>query len=285
MTDTQVRMFTELARLFVWLFALCALFVPLESWFPHIARKKWRKGISLDISWYFVSSLAITFLLAFPVSILVLVTSRFVPGAIPEYIAGLPVMIRFVIGMIASEIGYYWGHRLSHENAWLWSFHSVHHSSEELDFLSNTRAHPVDLILSRLFSLAPLYLIGIGSTNSTSGFMLPVSVTILATMWGYFIHANLKWRYGILEKVVATPPFHHWHHTAVYPMKINYSTSLPLIDMIFGTFHLPHDQWPGRYGIDEPMPQSLMGQLLHPFVDDEQTPGEMKPQNRCSEAP
>lgn len=278
-------MLTDLANAFLWLAVLSAVFVPLESLFPRIARKKWRKGMSLDIGWYFLSSLAITFLLAFPVSMLVLIASRIVPAAIPEFVSGLAVLAKFGIGMLASETGYYWGHRLSHENAWLWSFHSIHHSSEELDFLSNTRAHPVDLILSRLFALAPLFLIGIGSTGQASGFMVPAAVTIAANVWGYFIHSNLRWRFGFLEKVVATPPFHHWHHSAIAPMKINYSTSLPLIDMIFGTFHLPRHEWPERYGIDEPMPHSLIGQLLHPFVDDEEAPGEMKPQDRAAEAP
>jgi sterol desaturase/sphingolipid hydroxylase (fatty acid hydroxylase superfamily) len=37
---------------------------------------------------------------------------------------------------------------------------------------------------------------------------------------------------------------------------------LPLIDRIFGTYHLPGDDWPGEYGITgRPVPEDYLRQL------------------------
>jgi hypothetical protein len=38
-----------------------------------------------------------------------------------------------------------------------------------------------------------------------------------------------------------------------------------VLDRIFGTHYLPN-AWPERYGIDEPMPDSLAGQFIHPLA-------------------
>jgi sterol desaturase/sphingolipid hydroxylase (fatty acid hydroxylase superfamily) len=45
----------------------------------------------------------------------------------------------------------------------------------------------------------------------------------------------------------------------------NYASMFPWLDRIFGTHHLP-EAWPERYGIDEPMPDSLGGRFIHPLV-------------------
>jgi hypothetical protein len=36
--------------------------------------------------------------------------------------------------------------------------------------------------------------------------------------------------------------------------------------MLFGTWHLPADRWPVRYGTIKPVPGGMVGQFLHPFV-------------------
>jgi sterol desaturase/sphingolipid hydroxylase (fatty acid hydroxylase superfamily) len=93
-------------------------------------------------------------------------------------------------------------------------------------------------------------------------------VTFIGTFWGFFIHANVRWRFGPLEWLVSTPAFHHWHHTNDGPAYINknYSPMLPWVDWMFGTFYLPKDKRPERYGIDEPISPILFGQLVDPFL-------------------
>ena len=98
------------------------------------------------------------------------------------------------------------------------------------------------------------------------GTVLPVVVTLIGTVWGFFIHANLRWRFGPLEHLIATPAFHHWHHTRSNPINRNYSAVMPWLDRLFGTFYLPDNQWPAEYGIKAKMPESLVGQLVYPLV-------------------
>ena len=44
----------------------------------------------------------------------------------------------------------------------------------------------------------------------------------------------------------------------------NYSGFFSFYDLLFGTFHLP-DTDPGELGISEPMPETLLGQLVEPY--------------------
>jgi sterol desaturase/sphingolipid hydroxylase (fatty acid hydroxylase superfamily) len=75
----------------------------------------------------------------------------------------------------------------------------------------------------------------------------------------------LRWRFGPLEWLIATPAFHHWHHTLAGPVNRNYAPMLPWMDALFGTLHLPRKQWPAQYGTDTRVPTSLAAQLVQPF--------------------
>ncbi|WP_339360815.1 sterol desaturase family protein [Iodobacter fluviatilis] len=54
-------------------------------------------------------------------------------------------------------------------------------------------------------------------------------------------HANVRWRFGPLEWLIATPAFHHWHHAneAEGQRDHNYAAMFPLIDLVFSTLHRP----------------------------------------------
>ena len=71
----------------------------------------------------------------------------------------------------------------------------------------------------------------------------------------------------MLDHVLVTPRFHHWHHTAQREaIDKNFAVHLPLIDRIFGTHYLPKDAWPERCGIEgNPVPDGWLRQLVHPF--------------------
>jgi sterol desaturase/sphingolipid hydroxylase (fatty acid hydroxylase superfamily) len=89
-------------------------------------------------------------------------------------------------------------------------------------------------------------------------------------MWGFFIHANLRWRFGWLSLLVATPAFHHWHHTNDEHVDKNYASMLPIMDILFGSWYMPREQWPPVYGIKTPMPPGLLAQTVHPFLPQEE---------------
>jgi sterol desaturase/sphingolipid hydroxylase (fatty acid hydroxylase superfamily) len=253
-------------RLCLWLAILVVIFVPLERLFAAHPQRIWRKGIVTDLGYYFLSSIIPALLLSVPVGLLAWAVHRAVPGGILAATASLPLWARVIVGLVVGEIGYYWGHRWSHEIPFLWRFHSIHHSAEEIDFLVNTRAHPIDMVFGRFCGLVPIYVLGLGGPVGTSGSLVPVVATLIGTVWGFFIHANLRWRFGPLEWLISTPAFHHWHHTRTGPINRNYSATLPWVDRIFGTHYLPRKEWPTSYGIEAILPDSMAGQLAYPLL-------------------
>lgn len=242
----------DVFRLALWLVLLSVIFVPVERLFALRHQRTGRLGrraVWADLGFYFLNSLLPAILLSMPMALLAAAVQRLMPPALPAALAALPLPARLALALLVGEIGFYWGHRLSHEIAWLWRFHAVHHTPEHMYFLVNTRAHPVDMVVTRLFGLTPLYMLGLAGT-SVAGAATPIWLTLVGTFWGFFIHSNLRLRFGPLEWLVATPAFHHWHHSRRDPINRNYAATLPLLDRLFGTHYLPR-AWPAEYGIDD----------------------------------
>ena len=59
--------------------------------------------------------------------------------------------------------------------------------------------------------LIPIYILGLGAPQSVQGTMIATLLMLLVTFWGFFMHANVRWRFGPLEWLIATPAFHLWH--------------------------------------------------------------------------
>jgi sterol desaturase/sphingolipid hydroxylase (fatty acid hydroxylase superfamily) len=255
-------------RLCVWLLLLLVIFIPLERLWARHPQKIFRKGFLTDLGYYFLNSLVPKLLLTLPLSAIAWGVHRFVPGGMYSWAADMPLGMRFAAAMIVGEVGAYWGHRWMHEVPLLWRFHAIHHSAEEMDWLVNTRAHPLDMVFTRLCGLVPMYVLGLAQPAGNTLDLVPALYVLAGTVWSFFIHANVRWRFGWLEWLVSTPGFHHWHHTKDGPESIdkNYAAMFPWVDKLFGTLYLPKKQWPMKYGIDAPMAPGLAGQLLQPFA-------------------
>lgn len=249
----------------VWLLLLAVAFMPLERLFAARPRKTFGKRLVGDVGFYFISGLVPSLLLTPPLALVGQFAHAIVPYSLHAAVAASPLWLRAVAALVVSEIGFYWGHRWSHENPFLWRFHSIHHNPTELYFLISARAHPIDNVFVRLCGLIPVYLLGIATPLTPAGGVVSALLVLVLTLWGFLIHANLRWRFGPLEWVIATPAFHHWHHTLPEPRDRNYASMLPVMDWVFGTHYLPPKQWPSAYGIDAKLPRSLGGQLLYPF--------------------
>ncbi len=254
----------SLLRLAIWLTFIVVIFVPIERLFAAHQQKLLRKQFFTDLGYYFINGCFTAALLSVPISILALFVRNAIPESFLAATAALPLWARGISALVVGEIGYYWGHRLSHEIPFLWRFHAIHHSAEQIDFLVNTRAHPLDMVFGRFCGLVPIYVLGLGGPIGAEGSMIPILVNLMGTMWGYFIHGNLNWRFGPLEWLISTPAFHHWHHTKT-PINRNYASTLPWLDLIFGTYHLPRNEFPSAYGIKAKMPESLLDQLAYPL--------------------
>jgi sterol desaturase/sphingolipid hydroxylase (fatty acid hydroxylase superfamily) len=255
----------QFARMLFWLVVLTAVFVPLERVFAVKPTTLFAKGWGTNLVWYFVNGLVPVLLLGPPVALIALVTHAIVPASFTSAVAALPLWARMVAAMVVGEVGFYWGHRWTHEIPFLWRFHAVHHSAEHVNYLVNTRSHPVDGAFTRLCGLLLLYVTGLASPVGPHPTLIPATVLLVGSLWSYFIHANLRVRLGPLEELISSPAFHHWHHTREDHRDHNYASMLPFMDRVFGTFYLPR-AWPGEYGTDTVVAQHIAGQFLDPFL-------------------
>jgi sterol desaturase/sphingolipid hydroxylase (fatty acid hydroxylase superfamily) len=174
-------------------------------------------------------------------------------------LAGLPFWEQVGLYLIGNDLMMYLTHRAFHTMR-LWRFHAIHHSSEDLEWTSATRFHPIDQAFHGGLSDVVMLLLGI-----------PPDVLVWLAPWSVgtsaLVHANLNWDFGPFRYVLASPVYHRWHHTSAdRGGSSNFAGTFPVFDLIFGTFHMPRGVLPDAYGQDDAtLPKDFLGQLVHPF--------------------
>jgi sterol desaturase/sphingolipid hydroxylase (fatty acid hydroxylase superfamily) len=167
--------------------------------------------------------------------------------------------LQFIEILVVVDFFSYWVHRALHEVPALWKIHAIHHSVEELDWLASSRLHILEIIANRLVGYLPIFILG---------FAPPAlyAYLVFISFHAIFIHANLRFRFPGFRWVLATPEFHHWHHSS-QPEAIdrNYAAFLPVYDWLFRTSYLPA-HLPERYStVSAPPPEGFRAQFLYPF--------------------
>ena len=97
------------------------------------------------------------------------------------------------------------------------------------------------------------------------GFSLETIAALLAFrgLWAVYIHSNVRLPLGSLRLLIGAPELHHWHHSREREAG-NYANISPVMDLLFGTYRCPAHE-PEALGVSESMPQTYLGQMLHPF--------------------
>lgn len=246
------------------LLLLAAIFVPLERLFARLRDQgTFRPGWGTDLAHFFGSHLMvqITVLLTMLPATLFF---RWISGpwllAAAAAIASQPAALQFVEIVFVADLTEYAVHRLFHAVPWLWRFHAVHHSARHMDWLAGSRLHLVDIVVTRGLTFVPLFLLGFAPAPLY--FYL-----VFVSFHAVFIHANVSFDFGWVEKWMVTPRFHHWHHSAQREaIDKNFAVHLPVIDRMFGTAHLPEKEWPAEYGIaGDPVPENYFQHWVYPF--------------------
>lgn len=236
------------------------VFIFLEKLFPKypeqpILRPEWQ----LDLGYFAVNHLFI--------GILIMIANGFAPAVfgwavndeVRRFVSGLWLPAQVLLLMFCADFVQYWIHRAYHEVPWLWGLHAVHHSTEYLDWLAGSRTHLLQTAIDRALVMVPLYLLG----PRTEALNLYV---VLIAFQAVLIHSNFRLPFGPLGYVFVTPKFHHWHHSKDKPaIDTNYAAHMPVLDLMFGTFHMPKDHWPKEYGTTKPLPRTFAGQFVYPF--------------------
>ena len=238
------------------------IFIPLERLLPlHSEQKMLRPHWRNDLVYLFLNGIMIQAGFFLLIGLMLAAIRLTVPDAVAAAVQTQPIWLQVVEIVLVADVGFYLAHRTFHSIPFLWKFHAVHHSIEEMDWLAAQRVHPVDQILTKATSYLPVFALG---------FSVPaIGIFALIYHWqALLIHSNTRINFGPLRWIVASPQFHHWHHAnerEAYDK--NFASQLPLLDIVGGTLFLP-DRMPGQYGTDEPVPPLYHQQLAYPLRQD-----------------
>src|SRR5262250_2159915 len=172
--------------------------------------------------------------------------------------------------IVAMDAANWLAHYADHRLDALWRFHALHHSQEELSVLTSFRAHP--LMHTTGFLLATVPVVALMPARPIA----PVLITIYVCI-GTLQHANLRWTFGPVGRVLVSPAYHRLHH-APDTQDVNLGVVLTIWDVLAGLARFPaRADAVGRTGLDgRPVPVEqdgsagpallvFAGQLAEPF--------------------
>lgn len=177
----------------------------------------------------------------------------------PLPVQDLPIWIQCILILLIQDVILFAIHRVFHMR-WVWRFHAIHHSTKMLDWTSTIRFHPVNNLLE--FAVADIVVLLMGFPLEALMALVPFNI-----IYSALVHANLNWTYGPFRYVLASPVFHRWHHTMQEEgLDKNFASTFPVLDLIWGTFYMPADRLPEKFGNGEPdFPEGFWGQMVYPF--------------------
>ncbi len=243
------------------LFAATAVTL-LELKFPH--RREWRPELSeltTDVLFMAIVQLAFPPLVGFLFTVALIEPARALDLPINQlWPHAAPLWVQALLMILVVDFLRYWLHRAAHRNKYLWRLHSVHHSVEQLYWLNTSRFHPLEKILQMSLDSLPFLLMGVDAQ------VLALYYIAYASN-GFFQHANIRLRFGVLNYLLGTAELHRWHHSRVpVESNANYGNNVILWDLLFGTWYLPVNRDIANLGLqDRAYPKSFLGLLRAPF--------------------
>jgi sterol desaturase/sphingolipid hydroxylase (fatty acid hydroxylase superfamily) len=222
-----------------WALALIAL----ERRYPYDPGQRiFREGFFTDLFGY---GLLQSYLLGLLITGFIAYVDRRTGWSRHGLVSDWPIALQLAFFFVTHDFYIYWFHRLQHRTNWLWRIHEAHHSGDDVDWLSGTRSHALEICINQTIEFAPIVLLGAAP-------QLAILKATLDAVWGMYIHSNLNVSSGRLQYLLNGPEMHRWHHARELPAPgKNYSTKLAIWDYLFGTAHRPPHK-PARYGLDEP---------------------------------
>lgn len=149
--------------------------------------------------------------------------------------AGLVLLVDFT---------YYWKHRFEHTCRFFWTYHSVHHSSEEYDLSTAYRLPWIGGFFEWVF-FVPLVFAGFDALH----ILVAYEVVLIAQFW---IHTKKIGKLGPLELLLNTPSHHRVHHASnEHYLDKNFGGMFIIWDKMFGTFRDEKEEV--RYGLTTPI--------------------------------
>jgi sterol desaturase/sphingolipid hydroxylase (fatty acid hydroxylase superfamily) len=265
MSDTLHSCLVSLIQAAITFCVLLILFTLLERVFGIVRARKSLREMRIDIQYAILSVFmvpCVNFLVAALFGYMFLHFEYHSADKINCWLAAIQVLAVLVI----RDIFIYVKHRIFHTKKY-WLFHSIHHGSEELNWLSAARFHPLEMLVETAGEIICF------AACSVAGFdyaAIALAASIIG-VWDFFIHSNLKWTFGPMRYVLVSPVQHRWHHSD-HPEAVdkNFAAMFSCIDVVLGTFYMPGDVIPHTTGLSGDArtnhPRSFIGQFLLPFM-------------------
>lgn len=256
---------------YFWLVLFSAIAFGLERLFPgKRGQEALRPGFVQDLFWMVFNMQYVSWMLALATVHVVswLNTALFHVGLpAPDslrLIAAWPAWLQFVVFFLVKDFLEWNIHRGLHLYPWLWRFHRLHHSIEELDWAATFRSHWAEIVIYKVVIYLPLVVLGV-----KDGVIF--AILVFGLLIQELSHANLRWDWGPLRYVLNSPRFHAWHHAVEMHGRggQNFGVGLVLWDWLFGTAYWPRDRQPpsalGFEGMTS-YPKGIWGRLWEPFA-------------------
>lgn len=241
------------------------IFWLLESTVPLFSFKyhKWKHaGINI---FFTLTTIVINFVLAF---ILVKSSDWVVANNIGliQWV-NMPLWLYALVGlMLLDLIGAYLVHYVEHRVKWMWRFHLIHHTDQNVDTTTANRHHPGESVFRFVFTTLAVIIVG-------APMWMVFLYQSLSVVLSQFNHSNIQMPERLdkaLRWVIVTPNMHRVHHHYRLPYTdTNFGNIFSFWDRMFGTYAVaPNDKL--KYGVDTfmaPEEANQVGTLLKiPFM-------------------
>lgn len=145
----------------------------------------------------------------------------------------VPLIAAALISLIALDFLVWVQHVLMHRFDWLWRFHRVHHADPHLDVTTALRFHPGEILLSLIWKVAAVLLLG------APAFAVIIFEMVLNAS-AQFNHANIALPSHVerlLRRIIVTPDMHRVHHSVEHDeANTNFGFCLSWWDRLFARY-------------------------------------------------
>jgi len=162
----------------------------------------------------------------------------------------LPLTWMMVVGLLFMDlVSSYIPHWVEHHVKWMWKFHLIHHTDQNVDTTTANRHHPGESVIRFVFTTIAVIIIG-------APMWLVFMYQSLSVVLTQFNHSNIKmpdWLDNTLVWIFCTPNMHRVHHHYRQPYSDkNYGNIFSIWDRVFGTY-VKVDNSKLKYGVDTHM--------------------------------
>jgi sterol desaturase/sphingolipid hydroxylase (fatty acid hydroxylase superfamily) len=169
--------------------------------------------------------------------------------------------------MLLDLVGAYLVHFVEHKVKFMWQFHVIHHTDQQVDATSANRHHPGESFFRVVFTAIAILVAGVP-------FGIVFLYQSLSAMLSQFNHSNIAlplWLDNVLSWILVTPRMHRVHHHYQQPLSdTNYGNIFSIWDRLFGTFAKVKKQEELVFGVDtymNPKEHSIVNLLKLPFKE------------------